>query len=387
MNNKDYSHLKFATRAIVAGQEPDTAVHAAIVPIYQTSTFARAAFDTPQSFEYSRGGNPTRAALEKCVASLEGASHGLAFGSGMAAEHAVVSLLRPGDHIIAPEDMYGGTFRLFAQVLEPMQVNISWVDAGNLSDVAAAVKPQTKMIWLETPTNPLLKIFDIKAIAQIAAQKNVLLVVDNTFATPYFQQPLSLGANIVVHSTSKYINGHSDVIGGVVVTNDEKLYKAISFYQKAIGAIPGPMDAWLTLRGVRTLAIRMKAHEENARAIATFLRSHSRVEAVYFPGFEDHPNHHIAREQMSGFGGVVSFKIKGGYDEVKCFFDRLKLFHLADSLGGVESLVNYSTKMTHETFPVELKQKLGITDNLIRVSAGIEDKDDLVADIAQALDF
>jgi cystathionine gamma-synthase/cystathionine gamma-lyase len=377
--------MEFSTRAIVAGQEPDSLTHSAVPPIYQTSTFARAELGIPQDFEYSRGGNPTRKALETCIASLEEGCYGIAFASGMAAEHAVASILRPGDHVVAPEDMYGGTFRLFAQVLAPMNVECSFVDAANLSELQNALKPNTKMIWLETPTNPLLKIFDIKTIASIAKKQGAILVVDNTFATPYFQQPLKLGAHVVVHSTTKYINGHSDVIGGVVVTSDKLLNDKISFYQKAIGAIPGPFDAWLTIRGVRTLAIRMKQHEENAWAVARFLREHPRVEAVFFPGFEDHPNHHVAKSQMSGFGGLVSFKLKGGYPEVKTFFDKLKIFHLADSLGGVESLVNYSTKMTHETFPDHLKLKIGITDNLIRVSVGIEDKLDLVADLRQAL--
>jgi len=377
--------MKFSTKAIVAGQEPDSATHSAITPIYQTSTFVREELGKPQSFEYARGGNPTRLALEVCIASLEEGSHGIAFSSGMAAEHAITSILRPGDHVVAPEDMYGGTYRLFAHVLQPMNISFSFVDAANIGEVEQAITPATKMIWLETPTNPLLKIFDIACIAEISKKHHLLLVVDNTFATPYFQKPLLLGADIVVHSTTKYINGHSDIIGGVVVTKDKALYDKISFYQKAIGAIPGPFDAWLTLRGVRTLAIRMKQHEENAWAVAFFLQSHPKIEKVYFPGFTNHPNHLVAAKQMTGFGGLVSCNIRGGYNEVKAFFDKLCIFHLADSLGGVESLVNYSTKMTHETFPADLKQKIGITDNLIRVSVGIEDKEDLIEDLRQAL--
>ena len=377
--------MKFSTRAIVAGQEPDKATNSAIIPIYQTSTFVREELGKPQDFEYSRGGNPTRKALETCVASLEEGAYGISFSSGMAAEHAITSLLRPGDHVVAPEDMYGGTYRLFAHVLTPMNIEFTFVDAANLHDVEKAIRPTTKMIWLETPTNPLLKIFDIQAVADISRKHNTLLVVDNTFATPYFQQPLKLGANIVVHSTTKYINGHSDIIGGLVVTNDKLLNDKISFYQKAIGAIPSPFDSWLTLRGVRTLAIRMRQHEENAWAVASFLRQHTRVQETFYPGFEKHPNYHIARKQMTGFGGLVSFKINGGYNEVKSFCDKLEIFHLADSLGGVESLVNYSTKMTHETFPIELKEKIGITENLIRVSVGIEDKEDLINDLKQAL--
>lgn len=378
--------MKFATKAVVVGQEPESAHHSAITPIYQTSTFVREEFGTPQSHEYSRISNPTRSALEKCIASLEEGNYGLSFASGVAAEHAVVSMLRPGEHIIAPEDMYGGTFRLFTQVLEPMGVKFSFIDASNHDEIEASITPTTKMIWLETPTNPLLKIFDIKAISKIAKKHNLLLVVDNTFATPYFQKPLLLGADVVVHSTTKYINGHSDVIGGMVIVNDEKLYNFIGMYQKSVGAVAGPFDAWLTLRGVKTLALRMRQHEANAWAIANFLKGHPKVEALFFPGFEDHPNHHIAKEQMTGFGGVVSFKIKGGYAEVKDFFGRLKIFHLADSLGGVESLVNYSTEMTHGSFPIELKKKLGISENLIRISTGIEDAEDLVADLKQALE-
>lgn len=378
--------MKFSTKAIVMGQEPDSATHSAITPIYQTSTFVREDISKPQSFEYSRISNPTRHALEVCVASLEEGNYGISFASGIAAEHAIVSMLRPGDHVIAPEDMYGGTYRLFTQVMEPMNIEFSFIDASNLEEIQSAFKPNTKMVWIETPTNPLLKIFDIEAIAEISHKNNALLVVDNTFATPYFQKPLLLGADIVVHSTTKYINGHSDVIGGIVITNDAHLNQSISMYQKSIGAIPGPFDAWLTLRGVKTLAIRMRQHEENAWAVATFLKDHQKVEAIFFPGFDTHPNHHIAKKQMTGFGGLVSFKLKGGYAEVKTFFEKLKIFHLADSLGGVESLVNYSTKMTHESFPVHLKQKLGISENLIRISTGIEDKEDLIADLKQALE-
>ena len=378
--------MKFSTKAVVVGQEPESASHSAIIPIYQTSTFVREEFGKPQTHEYSRVSNPTRTALEQCVASLEEGRYGLSFSSGVAAEHAVVSMLRPGDHVIAPEDMYGGTYRLFKQVMEPMNIDFSFIDAANLPEIEAHVKPSTKMIWLETPTNPLLKIFDIKAISTVARKHNILLVVDNTFATPYFQKPLLLGADIVVHSTTKYINGHSDVIGGLVVVNDEKLYHFIGMFQKSIGAVSAPFDAWLTLRGVKTLALRMRQHENNAWAIANFLKGHPKVEALFFPGFEDHPNHAVAREQMTGFGGVVSFKIRGGYNEVKAFFGKLKIFHLADSLGGVDSLVNYSTEMTHGSFPIELKKKLGISENLIRISTGIEDPDDLVEDLRQALE-
>lgn len=377
--------MKFATKAILIGQEQDASTGAVIVPIHTSSTFAFQEIGVHKGYEYSRCGNPTRTALETCLASLEEGKHGVAFASGLAAEHAVLSMLRPGDHVITPDDIYGGTYRLFDEVFAPMQIDFSYIDAANLEEVEKAFTPKTKLVWLETPNNPLLKIFDIKAIATLAHKHNALLVVDNTFATPYFQLPLNLGADVVVHSTTKYLNGHSDVIGGVVVTNNDEIFEKVKFYQNSIGAVPSPFDAWLTLRGVRTLALRMKEHEKNAFAVAHFLQSHPAVEAVYYPGLENHPNYEVAKSQMTGFGGVVSFKIKGGQAEANTFFKRLRIFVLADSLGGVESLANYSTKMTHEHFPAHLKEKIGITDNLIRLSIGIEDVEDLLADLKHAL--
>lgn len=377
--------MKFATKAILVGQEQDERTGAVILPIHTSSTFAFQEIGVHKGYEYSRCGNPTRTALETCLASLEEGKYGVAFASGMAAEHAVLSMLRPGDHVVTADDIYGGTFRLFNDVFEPMNVDFSYVDAADLKEFESAFTSKTKLVWIETPNNPMLKVFDIKAIAEIAHKHNALLVVDNTFATPYFQQPLQLGADVVVHSTTKYINGHSDVIGGVVITNSDEISERVKFYQNSIGAVPSSFDAWLTLRGVRTLAIRMREHEKNAFAVARFLQQHSEVEEVYYPGLESHLNHQVAKSQMTGFGGVVSFKIRGGEAEANTFFKRLRVFVLADSLGGVESLANYSTRMTHEHFPAHLKQKIGITDNLIRLSVGIEDSEDLIADLANAL--
>jgi cystathionine beta-lyase/cystathionine gamma-synthase len=377
--------MKFATKSIWVGQEADAVTGATIVPIYQTSTFTQEEVGKHKGYEYSRCGNPTRTALDTCLASLEEGKHGLSFASGLAAEHTILSLLRPGDHVIAPEDMYGGTFRLLEKIMKPLGIQVSLVDAANLKEVEAAVLPSTKIIWLETPTNPLLKIFDIAAIAGISKKRGALLVVDNTFATPYFQLPLKLGADIVVHSTTKYINGHSDVIGGAIVLNDDALYEQLKFIQNSVGGVPSPFDSWLTLRGLKTLSVRMRQHEINAFRVAEFLAKNPQVEKVYFPGLENHPGHAIAKKQMSGFGGIVSFCIKGGLPEANAFFKKLRIFQLADSLGGVESLANYSTTMTHESFPEELKKKIGITDNLIRLSIGIEDADDLVEDLAASL--
>jgi len=378
--------MEFATKSIWVGQEADKTTGATITPIYQTSTFTHEEIGVHKGYEYTRSGNPNRTALETCVASLEEGKHGLAFSSGLAAEHAVISILKPGDHVIACEDIYGGTFRLLTEVFEHFNISTTFVDMTNHDELKKSLRKETRMIWLESPTNPLLKIFDIAAIAEISNKQDALLVVDNTFATPYFQKPLKLGAHIVVHSTTKYINGHSDVIGGIVILNDDSNYEKIKFIQNSVGAVPSPFDCWLTLRGLKTLAVRMKQHQENAFKVAYFLQHHNKVDAVYFPGLPTHPNHEIARKQATGFGGVVSFKIKGGYNEANNFFKNLKIFQLADSLGGVESLANYSTKMTHESFPVELKKKIGITDNLIRLSIGIEDAGDLIEDLKQALD-
>jgi cystathionine beta-lyase/cystathionine gamma-synthase len=377
--------MHFETRAIWVGQGADKATGATIVPIYQTSTFTQEEVGVNKGYEYTRCDNPTRTALDTCLASLEEGKHGLSFASGLSAEHAVLSMLRPGDHVIAPEDMYGGTYRLFKQVLDPMNIRFSYVDFSKPDEIRNAFNSGTKMVWIETPTNPLLKVFDIETICRMSKLKNALVVVDNTFATPYFQKPLLLGADIVVHSPTKYINGHSDVIGGAVIMNDDGIYEKVKFYQNSIGAVPSPFDSWLTLRGVKTLVVRMQQHEKNASAVALFLQSHPKVEKVFFPGLADHPGHSIAAKQMSGFGGLVSFRIRGGFSEANRFLKHVQIFSLADSLGGVESLANYSTKMTHESYPEALKQKIGITNNLIRLSVGIEHVDDLISDLDRAL--
>jgi cystathionine beta-lyase/cystathionine gamma-synthase len=377
--------MKFETKAIWVGQAADQATGATIVPIYQTSTFTQEEVNKHKGYEYSRVGNPTRTALDECLAALEEGRHGLTFSSGLAAEHAIFSILRPGDHVVVPEDMYGGTYRLIKQILEPLNIKFTFTDFTDLKAVQQAFLPSTRMVWIETPTNPILKIFDIAAIADFSRKKNAVSVVDNTFATPYFQKPLLLGADIVVHSTTKYINGHSDLIGGAVIVNDEELYEKIKLVQKSVGAVPSPFDSWLTLRGVKTLAVRMRQHEENAMKVALFLKKHPNAVEVYFPGLEDHPGHDLAKKQMTGFGGVVSFQIKGGLAEANGFFKKLKVFQLADSLGGVESLANYSALMTHEAFPAELRQKIGVTDNLIRLSVGIEHIDDLLSDLKDSL--
>jgi cystathionine beta-lyase/cystathionine gamma-synthase len=378
--------MKFETKAIWVGQAADEATGATIVPIYQTSTFTQEEVNKHKGYEYSRVGNPTRTALDECIAALEEGKHGLTFSSGLAAEHAIFSVLRPGDHVIAPEDMYGGTYRLIKQILEPMGVLFTLTDFSDLRFIENAFMPSTKMVWIETPTNPILKIFDIEAISAISRKHKAISVVDNTFASPYFQKPLLLGTDIVVHSTTKYINGHSDLIGGAVVVKDDELYERIKLVQKSVGAVPSPFDSWLTLRGVKTLAVRMRQHGENAEKVARFLKSHPKAEAVFFPGLEDHPGHAIAKKQMTGFGGVVSFRIKGGIDDANTFFKKLKIFQLADSLGGVESLANYSALMTHEAFPEDLRLKIGVTENLIRLSIGIEHIDDLIEDLKNALD-
>lgn len=376
--------MKFSTKAIHSGQSPDPATGATIIPIYQTSTYTQRGIGEHKGYEYSRSGNPTRTALEKNLSALENGLYGVSFASGLAAEHAILSNLNPGDHIVAFQDMYGGTYRLFEDVFAPKGILFTYVD-GNPKSFQEAAGEKTRLFWIESPTNPLLQIVDIRAIAEIANSGNITLVVDNTFATPYFQRPLDLGADIIVHSTTKYLGGHSDVIGGAVITNDKGWYEKIKFMQNAAGGVPGPFDCWLTLRGIKTLALRMKKHEENALKVAEFLVTLENVKEVFYPGLTTHPNHEIAKKQMSGFGGMVSFKIKGGFDEANLFMKKLQIFSLAESLGGVESLANYSSKMTHASIPLEVRKKIGITDDLIRLSVGIEDVEDLIADLAQAL--
>jgi len=379
-------NLCFETRAIHEGQRPDRQTGAVITPIYQSSTYEQDAIGQPRGYEYSRTGNPTRSALEQALASLEGGRFGLAFASGSAASVAVLQLLQPGDHIIAGADLYGGTYRLFERVYRPWGVEISYVDGPGAEAFEAAVCDRTKMIWVESPTNPLLKLFDLEALAAMAARREMLLTVDNTFASPYFQRPLELGAALVLHSTTKYLGGHSDVIGGAVVTSDQSLFERLKFYQNAAGAVPGVMDCWLVLRGLKTLGLRMKQHDANGGRIAELLSQHPRVARVYYPGLPEHPQHELAKRQMSGFGGMVSFDLKGGYAAVERFAAELRLFILAESLGGVESLLCYPAKMTHASIDPEERRRRGIGDSLLRLSVGIEHIDDLCEDLKTALD-
>jgi cystathionine beta-lyase/cystathionine gamma-synthase len=377
--------MKFETRAIHVGQEPDPTTGATIVPIYQTSTYTQEGLGKHKGYEYSRTGNPTRTALEACLASLEGASHGLAFASGLAATAAVLNLLSAGDHVVAAEDLYGGTYRLFERVYRRYGLSFTYVDARDPANLRAAMRPETRLVWIETPTNPLLHLVDIAAAAQIARDARVPLVVDNTFASPYFQRPLDLGATIVVHSTTKYVGGHSDLVGGAVLTSDPERFETIKFHQNAVGGVPGPMDCWLALRGVKTLALRMREHERNATAVARFLAEHPRVETVYYPGLPDHPQHELAKRQMSGFGGMVSFVVRGDRARAEAVLRGTRLFSLAESLGGVESLISHPATMTHASIPAEERARRGIFDTLIRLSVGIEAVDDLVEDLEGAL--
>jgi cystathionine gamma-lyase len=377
--------MKFSTQVIHAGQEPDPTNGAIMTPIYQTSTYAQSGIGEHKGYEYARTGNPTRTVLENCIATLEHGEYGLAFASGLAAEQAILSLLSSGDHIVACDDLYGGTYRMFERILGKYQIETSYVNMGDTAGYEKAVRPNTKIIWLETPTNPLLRLVDIRAVAQVAKKQNALLVVDNTFSSPYFQNPLELGADIVVHSTTKYINGHSDTVGGAVVTNRKEVYEAVKFYQNAAGGVPGPFDAWLTLRGIKTLAVRMRQHEENAHQVANFLVEHPRVEKVFYPGHVSHPDHELAKRQMSGFGGMVSFQFKGQLADVDKIVRKFKIFTFAESLGGVESLVCHPASMTHGAIPKEIREARGVNDTLLRLSVGIEDSEDILKDLEQAL--
>jgi cystathionine gamma-synthase/cystathionine gamma-lyase len=376
--------MRFATAAIHAGQEPDPATGATIVPIYQTSTYTQTRVGEHKGFDYSRTINPTRLALERQLAALEDARFAAAFASGMAATSAVLGLLAAGDHVVVSDDLYGGTYRLFSRVLERYGLHFTYVDMTDLGAVRAAAKPATKLFWVETPTNPLLKIVDIAAIAALR-RGDQIVAVDNTFATPYFQHPLALGAQIVVHSTTKYIGGHSDVVGGVAITDDPGIDERIRFQQNAVGGVPGPHDAWLTMRGAKTLAVRMREHARNAQVIAEFLESRKDVARVYYPGLRSHPQHELAKRQMSGFGGMLSFVI----DDAQRALDvasGLRYFSLAESLGGVESLICHPGRMTHGSIPKEDRERRGISDGLLRVSVGIEDATDLLDDLCHALD-
>ncbi len=377
--------MKFATKAIHVGQDPDPTTGAIIPPIYQTSTYVQEELGKHKGFVYARTANPTRSALQECLASLENGKYALCFASGQAAETNVMNLLSAGDHVIVGDDVYGGTYRLFERVLTRYGLTFTYVDARDVKNIESAITQNTKMVWLETPTNPLLRLVDIRAIADMARSKNLISVVDNTFASPYFQQPLQLGADIVVHSTTKYIGGHSDVVGGAVITSDDKIYESCKFNQNAIGGTPGPMDCWLTLRGIKTLALRMEAHNSNAMAVAEFLSHHKSVEKVIYPGLADHPQNELAREQMTGYGGMVSIVLHGSMDNTRQFLKSTKLFALAESLGGVESLVCHPATMTHAAVPKEEREARGFTDTLIRLSVGIEDSQDLIEDLDKAL--
>lgn len=376
---------RFETRAIHAGQEPDTATGATIVPVYQTSTFTQSAIGEHKGFEYSRGSNPTRDALEQCLASLEGGAHGIAYASGMAAISGLTQLLSAGDHVVVADDLYGGTYRLFTRVLPRFGVRFSWVDATEVAQVEAAVCDETRFIWIESPTNPMLRLVDIGACAEIARRRGCRLVVDNTFATPYLQNPLALGAHVVVHSTTKYIGGHSDVVGGATVVDDEETDRQLRFARNATGGVPGPWDAWLTLRGVKTLAIRMREHEANAARVAAFLAERPEIARVHYPGLADHPGHELARRQMRGFGGMVTVDLAAGEAAARAFCNATRVFSLAESLGGIESLIGYPFEMSHGAFPADVKRSKGISEATLRLSVGIENVDDLCEDLAQAL--
>lgn len=376
---------EFATRAIHVGQEADPATGATIVPVYQTSTYTQQGVGQHRGYEYSRSGNPTRAALEECLASLEGCAHGLAFASGLAATTAVMSLLEAGDHIVAGDDLYGGTYRLFDKVLTRQGLSFSFVDARDPAAVAAAFRPETKLLWLETPTNPMLTLCDIAALSEVAHEREALVAVDNTFASPYFQTPTDLGADITVHSTTKYMGGHSDVVGGAVMADNEKHHERMKFYQNAAGGTPGPFDCWLVLRGLKTLAVRMRQHEENALAVARFLQDHPRVESVNYPGLPAHPQHELAKRQMRGFSGMVSFTLTDGAEAAYEMMSAVEVFSFAESLGGVESLLTHPASMTHAAMPKEDREARGVTDGLMRLSVGIEGVEDLIEDLDRAI--
>ncbi len=379
--------LALASLAIHGGQSVDPTTGAVMPPIYATSTYAQSSPGEHQGFEYSRTHNPTRFAYERCIAALEGGTRGYAFGSGMAATSTILELLDAGSHIIATDDLYGGTYRLMERVRQrTAQLQVSWVDLSDEEAFKAAIRPETNMVWIETPTNPLLKLIDIRKIARIARKKGILVVVDNTFCSPINQRPLELGADIVMHSATKYLNGHSDMVGGIAVVGDNpELAEQMAFLQNSIGAVQGPFDSFLALRGLKTLALRMRAHNENALVLAKWLQRQPGIDDVIYPGLRSHPQHALAAKQMDGFGGMISVRVKGGERGAKRFMERMELFTIAESLGGVESLVNHPAIMTHASIPPARRKELGITDNLVRISVGIEDIADLKYDLANAL--
>nr|WP_299386749.1 cystathionine gamma-synthase [Allomuricauda sp.] len=383
MSNKK---LHFNSKTIHGGQQPDKAYGAVMPPIYQTSTYAQSTPGGHMGFEYSRSGNPTRTALENSLASIENGNYGLAFASGLSAMDAVIKLLNPGDEVVSTNDLYGGSYRLFKQVFEKYGITFHFVGMQDIGAIEEKINGNTKLIWVETPTNPMMNVVDIKAVSQLAKQHTLLLAVDNTFATPYLQRPLDLGADIVMHSATKYLGGHSDVVVGALVVKDKELADQLYFIQNASGAVCGPMDSFLTLRGIKTLHVRMQRHCENGEAIAKYLEKHPKIEKVYWPGFEDHPNHEVAKSQMNGFGGMISFVPKGSnYEDAIKIVEKLEVFTLAESLGGVESLAGHPASMTHASIPKTEREKSGVVDALIRLSVGIEDVNDLIADLEQAL--
>ncbi|MBT8178636.1 MAG: cystathionine gamma-synthase [Eudoraea sp.] len=378
--------LRFNSKTIHGGQEPDKAYGAVMPPIYQTSTYAQSTPGGHKGYEYSRSANPTRTALERAMASIENGEYGLAFASGLSAIDAVVKLLKPGDEVISTNDLYGGSYRLFRQVFEQYGIRFHFMGLQDLDAIEAQINDRTQLIWVETPTNPMMNVVDIKGMASLAKKHNILLAVDNTFATPYLQRPLDLGADIVMHSATKYLGGHSDVVVGALVVKDKGLADKLYFIQNASGAVCGPMDSFLVLRGIKTLHVRMQRHCDNGREIANYLKAHPKIAKVYWPGFKEHPNHEIAKNQMSDFGGMISFVPKSGtYKEAVAIVEKLRVFTLAESLGGVESLAGHPASMTHASIPREEREKSGVVDSLIRLSVGIEDVRDLIADLEQAL--
>ena len=376
--------LRFGTLAVHAGQTPDPLAGAVMAPIYQTSTYVQAGLGKHKGYEYARTQNPTREALERSIAALEGGRHGFAFGSGLAALDAALKLLSAGDHVVCGENVYGGSHRQMTHIWARLGLAFTFVDTADLQRVADAVTPHTKMVYVETPTNPMMRLCDLQAAGEIASRAGALLVVDNTFATPYFQRPLELGADLVLHSTTKYLNGHSDMVGGMLVATRDDLAERLAFIQNGSGAVPGPFDCWLALRGTKTLALRMRQHDANARRIAEWLTRQPNVQHVYYPGLPSHPQHDLACRQMKGFGGMISIEL-GSIDRAKRFVERTRLFALAESLGGVESLIGHPATMTHASVPPEMRRAMGLTDGLVRLSVGIEDVEDLVADLDQAL--
>ncbi len=379
--------MKFGTKVIHAGLEHDSATGAVMTPIYQTSTYAQASPGDHKGFEYSRTGNPTRAALERNIAAIENGKHGLCFGSGLAAIDAVIKLLNPGDEVISTNDLYGGSYRIFTKIFEKYGIKFHFVGMQDPVKIESMINDNTKLIWVETPTNPMMNIIDIEAVSRIAKAKGLLLAVDNTFATPYLQNPIDLGADIVMHSVTKYLGGHSDVVMGALVVNDDALAEQLYFIQNSSGAVPGPQDSFLVLRGIKTLHLRVQRHCENGEKVAHYLASHPKVDKVYWPGFESHPNHEVAKKQMRGFGGMISFTLKGNrMEDAHKVISTMHVFTLAESLGGVESLSGHPATMTHAAIPKEDREKTGVVDSLIRLSVGVEDADDLLADLKQALD-